>query len=203
MIALIVVGGLLVVTGVTFLILFLVGAGPFTKDKIDDQIAAELAEHPELTALYEACASGDMTACDNLFMESPRDSALEAFGNECGGAPRTGMWCDPLFSPLGEESDLEPQEQADLEEEISTDDQIDSEYVGGDLPDVPDGFDQALIEAELAQHPELRSLYEACAAGDMRACDNLYFETERDTELERFGDTCGGTSFDGTYCDAD
>lgn len=39
---------------------------------------------------------------------------------------------------------------------------------------------------------ELDALWDSCAAGDMAACDDLYFESPLGSEYEEFGDTCGG-----------
>ncbi len=202
MIALIAVGGVVVLTGLTFLILFLVGAGPFAGDKVEDQIAAELVENPELKPLYEACATGDMAACDSLFIAAPSGSALEIFGNDCGGVPRTGMWCDPAFDPAtgDDDSDFDIDELIDEED---VDDRTDSTGSLSDLPADFDSFDQVQIAVELDENPDLTELYQACAAGDMAACDDLYFQSGIGTELEKFADTCGGRSFDGGYCDAD
>jgi hypothetical protein len=33
---------------------------------------------------------------------------------------------------------------------------------------------------------------DACEAGDMEACDDLYWESPVGSDDERFGDTCGG-----------
>ena len=49
----------------------------------------------ELDALYYSCANGDMQACDDLYMQSPVDSACEAFGDTCGGTTSGGTWCSP------------------------------------------------------------------------------------------------------------
>ena len=48
---------------------------------------------PELDALYQDCADGDMQACDDLYMESPAGSECEAFGDTCGGTTSGGTWC--------------------------------------------------------------------------------------------------------------
>lgn len=41
---------------------------------------------------------------------------------------------------------------------------------------------------------------EACADGDMQACDTLYLESAFGSEDQRFGDTCGDRTRGGTYC---
>ena len=39
----------------------------------------------DLDALHDACADGDMEACDELYFESPVGSDEEEFGSTCGG----------------------------------------------------------------------------------------------------------------------
>lgn len=51
--------------------------------------------------------------------------------------------------------------------------------------------------------PELDALYDACADGDMVACDELYFNSGYGTEYEEFAITCGGTDTDNYgFCDS-
>ena len=49
--------------------------------------------------------------------------------------------------------------------------------------------------------PLLDLLWDDCAAGDMGACDELYRQAPLDSEYEEFGDTCGGTTEGGTWCE--
>lgn len=44
-----------------------------------------VSDDATLQAWYDACAAGDMTACDDLFFQSPYDSDLEQLGSTCGG----------------------------------------------------------------------------------------------------------------------
>ncbi len=55
----------------------------------------------------------------------------------------------------------------------------------GELPDPssPEG---------LGDDPELDALAQDCFAGDLEACDNLYFQADIDSAYETYGDTCGG-----------
>lgn len=46
----------------------------------------------------------------------------------------------------------------------------------------------------------LDALHDACAAGDMQACDDLYFDSPLWSDYEEFGDTCGGRTDGGTLC---
>lgn len=51
--------------------------------------------------------------------------------------------------------------------------------------------------------PVLDGLWEACDAGDMAACDDLYFESPFGSEYEEFGDNCGtiGRNPSQIFCD--
>jgi hypothetical protein len=57
---------------------------------------------------------------------------------------------------------------------------------------------------EYGDNPTLDRLWDACAAGDGAACDDLYFRSPFGSEYEDFGNTCGGRyeSYAGiTYCE--
>jgi hypothetical protein len=49
------------------------------------QTPGALGDDPAGDALAEACFRGDFGACDDLFLQSPVDSAYEAYGSTCGG----------------------------------------------------------------------------------------------------------------------
>ncbi len=53
---------------------------------------------PVLDALYLDCSNGDLAACDDLYFESPPDSAYEAFADTCAGLQpaETGRLCADL-----------------------------------------------------------------------------------------------------------
>jgi hypothetical protein len=108
-------------------------------------------DNPELDALWDACAGGDMDACDELYFTSEGGSEYEEFGDTCGGLTDGGSLCaqDDAGSSGG------------------------AETYGDD--------------------PELDALWDACAGGDMGACDELYFSAGIGTEYEEFGETCGRT----------
>ncbi|HEX5631191.1 MAG TPA: hypothetical protein VFY15_05990 [Acidimicrobiia bacterium] len=48
---------------------------------------------PDLADARAACASGDMFACDVLYIYSPIDSADEAYGDSCGSRGDEGRSC--------------------------------------------------------------------------------------------------------------
>lgn len=103
-------------------------------------------DDPTLDALYDACAAGDMVACDDLYWDSPLGSDYEAFAATCG---------DTLTGFNGGSCD------------------------GGGEPNTYG--DDADFDAD----------WDACAAGDMAACDSLYLWSPFGSEYEAFGSTCG------------
>ena len=47
--------------------------------------------------------------------------------------------------------------------------------------------------------PFLDALHDDCAAGDMQACDDLYWQSPIGSQYEAFGDTCGDTVMSGQF----
>jgi hypothetical protein len=56
--------------------------------------ASSYGDDPELDALWDGCAGGDMAACDELYRQSPSDSEYEEFADTCGGRTEGGTWCE-------------------------------------------------------------------------------------------------------------
>ena len=50
-------------------------------------------DDPVLDRLWDACAAGNMAACDELWWMSPADSDYESFGDTCGNRSGGGAWC--------------------------------------------------------------------------------------------------------------
>ena len=69
------------------------------EDEPDDVDTSDLsqAETLYLDALQEACANGDWSACDELYLDSPWGSDYEEFGDTCGGLSTTGNYCRNEF----------------------------------------------------------------------------------------------------------
>ena len=66
-----------------------------------------------------------------------------------------------------------------------------------DVPNTPD-LSGATIDCGAVEGPcdhgddvRLDRLWDACAAGDGRACDRLYYDSAFDSRYEQFGNTCG------------
>ena len=78
-----------------------------------------------------------------------------------------------------------PASSADTTEAPETTDEPDP-TVSDDIPppqDEPDG---------LGDDPALDELAQDCHAGEMQACDDLFFQSPSDSEYEVYGDTCAG-----------
>jgi len=62
-----------------------------------------LGDEPELDEYAEECFDGDMEACDDLYWESPTDSAYELYGGTCAGrqpnADAFDVLCVDAFPP--------------------------------------------------------------------------------------------------------
>ena len=52
-----------------------------------------------LDRMWDACAAGDMAACDSLYEESPAFSEYEEFGRTCGDRVDTDEFCVELDLP--------------------------------------------------------------------------------------------------------
>jgi RNAse (barnase) inhibitor barstar len=150
--------GALLVVGVVVVLLVVNLARGVVEDleeqgfTLDPQQGETYGDNPELDALWDACAGGDMGACDDLYFTSESGSAYEEFGDTCGGLTDGGSLC-------AQQDDAGASGSA--------------ETYGDD--------------------PELDALWDACAAGDLAACDELYFSSGIGTEYEEFGETCGRT----------
>lgn len=55
------------------------------------QLPGNLGNDPTFDGLADDCFGGDFGACDDLFLQSPVDSAYEAYGSTCGGRLDTGI----------------------------------------------------------------------------------------------------------------
>ena len=51
--------------------------------------------------LWDSCSVGDLDACDDLFFQTPLQSAYEAFGRVCGDLTEVGRTCENAAAWLG------------------------------------------------------------------------------------------------------
>lgn len=70
----------------------------------------------------------------------------------------------------------------------------------GVAADIQEGGFGTLPGETYGDNPELDALWDACAAEDLQACDDLYFDSPSGSEYEDFGDTCGGRTDGGSLC---
>ena len=131
----------------------LIEAGAFDfsdPDIVTPEGADTYGDDADLDALWDLCEFGDGAACDELYFISPVGSEYENFGNTCGYR----------FAP-------------------------DEVYCADELG----GTDTAMFYGD---DPYLDGLWDSCAAGDMVACDDLYWGSPIDSDYEDYGSTCGG-----------
>lgn len=172
--------------------------------------AQAYGEDPDLDLLYDACAEGDMDACDDLYWSSPYGSEYEAFGASCGGTGTAAYgYCSREGDAADPSSDLLDQLDAECadgdlascdtlywrsglgseqEDWASTcGERTDVEHAGSCryADEVGDGIDVAV-------EPDLELLREECVGGDLVTCDELYWNSPLGSEDEELGGTCGG-----------
>ena len=138
--------------------------------------AQTYGDDPALDALWDACEGGDMQACDDLYFQSPVGSEYESFGDTCGNRQEAGEYCADGASGAS-----------------TSDESTGDQTTGGEGSTSGEPFaygDDAALDA----------LWDSCEAGDMQACDDLYFESPVGSEYESFGDTCGNRQAPGEYC---
>ncbi len=134
---------------------------------------------------------------EDISIEVPEDVTVmteeEMMASLFGGAfGELGEAFEEGFGETGGLEDFESQMEdlaGDLEQELGdlTDD------LGLDSEDGPQGY---------GDDAELDALYDACAAGDGQACDDLYYQSPFGSEYEDFGNTCGGRGFELSCADA-
>lgn len=132
------------------------------------------------------CEAGNPMACEDLYQGAAPGSAEEEFGRTCGGRTDGTVACT--------EADMDVPANSWVEDEGAVDD------APGE--DAPDGglWDGGAVDT-YGDDPRLDELWDACAAGDMVACDDLFWESPYGSDYERFGDSCGDTTSGGTWCE--
>ena len=149
-------------------------------------LAVVLMRGPDVNSLYADCEAGNALACEELYQVSDIGSEEEEFGLTCGGRTDGTVDCT--------EADMDaPAHSWTGPDDGTTDDGTTDD--GGD--DGVDG-DEVFTYGDDAF---LDGLWDACASGDMIACDDLYMESPVDSDYERFADTCGDTTSGGTWCE--
>ncbi|WP_024287898.1 hypothetical protein [Cellulomonas sp. KRMCY2] len=188
----------------------------FAVDAPADEPSA-YGDDPALDALWDACAGGDGQACDDLYNQSPFGSEYETFGDTCGGTTDGGSFCAedagvtvPDVNTFGDDAELDALWTACAGGDGQACDDLywnspgGSEYesfgdtCGGTTDGIASCVPTTVTGANTyGDDPALDALWDACAAGDGQACDDLYSQAPVGSEYESFGDTCAGTK-DGT-----
>ncbi len=137
--------------------------------------AQNYGDDAALDALYDACESGDLAACDELFLVSPFGSDYETFALSCGDSRS-----DPAYGTCG------------LQEEF--DDEVDAEAAEAQAQaDAEAAEAQAQADAEAAESDaEVAGLVEGCDGGSMSDCDELGLIADFGTDAYDSFETCGG-----------
>ncbi len=182
-----------------------------------------------LDELWDECAAGDMAACDLLWQTAPSGSEYETFGDTCGGLQDegSGVMCaaaggSSAANTYGDDATLDASWDACAQGDMQACDELyfasgfDTDYeafadiCGGAAESGSGGSCASLGGGDPAaggygDDPQFDALWDACAAGDMAACDDLYALSPIGSEYEAFGDTCGGTQApgSGSFCTAD
>ncbi|MDA3015291.1 MAG: hypothetical protein O3A89_06970 [Actinomycetota bacterium] len=165
---------------------------------LDPDSAEEIAE-------YRAdCEAGDMGACDDLYYASGIGSDDEDFGATCGGTAdgSTAGMCS--FSPPTAEEIAQVRADCEAGDMVACDELFYASPVGSDDEDfgatcggTADGSTAGSCGYVTATDEQLAEYRADCDAGDMDACDELYYASPFGSDDEEFGATCGGTT-DGT-----
>lgn len=147
------------------------GSGP-TQASQDSQPEG-YGNNPRLDNLYDDCAAGDATACENLYIESPLNSDYEAFAIEQGGAeglgspPETTMQePEPEQVPVGESFELNGFEWTVIDAEVVEDRPSDSPTIAGpyvvlgvEVTNVSDDYQAPTDNAEIKVYTDQTSYY--------------------------------------------
>jgi hypothetical protein len=165
------------------------------------------ATESSLGALTDRCDAGDWQACDRLYIEAPPGSEAEEFGRTCGGRTDGMRWCttefsdaagygsDPYLDALWDDCAAGAMTACDA---LYVESPVGSEYeeFGATCGYQTDGTEWCTVAlpgdaADYGDDEYLDGLWDACAAEDWEACDQLYAESPIGSEYEEFGATCG------------
>ncbi len=168
-----------------------------------------------LDGLWDACAQGNGQACDDLYWESPIGSEYEDFGNTCGyffteGPPACAdvnlsgpfdYGDDPALDILWDGCANWDFAACDELWLVSPIDSIYEEFGATCGWYFEDGLHDCATElsdltdaaaSTYGDDAELDLLWDACAVGDLVACDDLYWTSPLNSGYEDFASFCGG-----------
>lgn len=156
-----------------------------------------------LDRLWDGCNAEDFAACGELYEFSPVGSEYEQFGGTCGWRTEFPQVCEPLFSGAGEIDALwgacaSGEMEACWNLYLVSPSGSESEAFGLTCGGRTDGNRPCVFT--YGDSPRLDDLWDACANGEMEACDVLFIESPEGSEYEEFGWTCGWSTDGGGYC---
>lgn len=161
---------------------------------VTEPTAAPVADAPLPAQLVDLCVQGAVASCDMLYRVSDAGSTLEGFGDSCGSrrAAGTGEWCTDVFPASAEDIAAAPTAPPIGPGVPAGPTTVAAPTLGEPTP--PEG---------LGDDPAMDGLADACSAGDLAACDSLYWQSEPGSDYETYGDTCGGRVPEGAVVCAD
>ncbi len=193
----IILGALWIIAGSVFVIL-------------DRNSGPDYGEH---RAEVAACEDGDMDACNDLYWAAPFGSPAEEIADTCGGTVpeggRGGLCNDPEelaeLTSKCEAGDMEACDDLYWSAPYGSDEEKIATTCGGLYPEGISGGDCEWEESNSGTSPgssgtaDNAELVSECEAGDMEACDDLYWSSSYGSAEEAVADTCGGTYPEGDY----
>lgn len=174
----------------------------------------------QLDALVDACTSGDMDACDELYWAAGFGTDYEGVATSCGGASHSGYgtcaWAADIEAEAAEQAASEASALAAFASSCEGGDMQacddlawDAEYGSAEYElaqtcggHYPDGWGNCVsrardAEAEAAAAELVASLVASCEGGDMQACDDLFWEAPYGSAEYEVVESCGGHYPDG------
>lgn len=169
-----------------------------------------------LDRFYDGCAAGDLRACDDLWWNAPYGSEYEAFATSCGVSSSAVAYgsCEMQAEWERQEAEWAAEQQGEEQEAAAAvaalldacqqgdmqacdDLQWEADYGSreADIADqcgglYPDGWGSCVDRAEEAA--ALQALFTQCQAGQMQACDDLYWDAPSGSDEEAVAQDCGG-----------
>jgi hypothetical protein len=165
------IGGGILVAIVIAVIAFMSLSGDDDSSDVRGQLAAKLQEEEGLSSQQADCVAG-------LIVDEAGEDAFSDTDFDADDPPPefVAAVLSVGLSTLSEECGLDDDAFTSSSNDTGT-----TQSEPGDAEEGSYGSD-----------PELDALYDDCAAGDVEACDDLYFQSPSGSEYEEFGDTCGG-----------
>lgn len=160
------------------------------------QAAADAEAASQVAALVDKCEAGTMSACDELEIVADWGTTAADVADRCGGHYPDGYGsCVDREAEANEISalvstcqggDMQACDDLQIAAAWGSDAAEIGESCGGHYPNV---WGSCVSAEEDAM--ELQGYYDACKAGDLGACDDLYLYADYGSDWARFGSTCG------------